>query len=137
MKPSLKQTALRYHVYVQLVFDAAALLVFALGWHRGVVLFPWVAALLLLSLGNVFVCGHNLLGTWKRFLPDEEYQRIAARYFPYGNRWLWVLLQYRQLKSMAGETGRAVLRLWLEAIGVCAGSMLAIYLAAYLLTIVL
>ena len=41
------------------------------------------------------------------------------------------------MKGMAGENGRAVLRLWLGVIGVCAGSMLAIYLASYLLTIVL
>ena len=70
-------------------------------------------------------------------LPNEEYQRLAARYFPYGNRWLWTMLQYKQMKGMAGENGRAVLRLWLGVIGVCAGSMLAIYLASYLLTIVL
>ncbi len=137
MKLTRKQTALRYNWYVQLAVDAAALLVFALSWHRGVVLFPWVAALLLVSLGNVFACGRSLLGTPKRMLPNEEYQRLAARYFPYGNRWLWTMLQYKQMKGMAGENGRAVLRLWLGVIGVCAGSMLAIYLASYLLTIVL
>ena len=126
MKLTRKQTALRYNWYVQLAVDAAALLVFALSWHRGVVLFPWVAA-----------CGRSLLGTLKRMLPNEEYQRLAARYFPYGNRWLWTMLQYKQMKGMAGENGRAVLRLWLGVIGVCAGSMLAIYLASYLLTIVL
>ena len=137
MKPVIRQTALRYNVYVQLAVDAAALLVIALSWHRGTVQFPWIALLLLLSLGNVFACGHNLLGTLKRFLPDEEYQRLAARYFPYGNRWLWTLLQYRQLRGMASETGRAVLRLWLGTIGMCAGSMLVIYLAAYLLAVAL
>ena len=94
-------------------------------------------SLLLVSLGNVFACGRSLLGTLKRMLPNEEYQRLAARYFPYGNRWLWTMLQYKQMKGMAGENGRAVLRLWLGVIGVCAGSMLAIYLASYLLTIVL
>ena len=55
-------------------------------------------------------------------LPNEEYQRLAARYFPYGNRWLWTMLQYKQMKGMAGENGRAVLRLWLGVIGVCAVS---------------
>lgn len=38
---------------------------------------------------------------------------------------------------MAGETGRAVLRLWLGIIGMCAGSMLVIYLAVYLLAVAL
>ena len=79
MKLTRKQTALRYNWYVQLAVDAAALLVFALSWHRGVVLFPWVAALLLVSLGNVFACGRSLLGTLKRMLPNEEYQRLAVQ----------------------------------------------------------
>lgn len=34
MKPVIRQTALRYNVYVQLAVDAAALLVIALSWHR-------------------------------------------------------------------------------------------------------
>ena len=67
MKPVIRQTALRYNVYVQLAVDAAALLVIALSWHRGTVQFQWIALLLLLSLGNVFACRHNLLGTMKQF----------------------------------------------------------------------
>lgn len=135
MKLTRKQTALRYNWYVQLAVDAAALLVFALSWHRGVVLFPWVAALLLVSLGNVFACGRSLLGTLKRMLPNEEYQRLAALLFP-----LWEPLavddaaiqtderygRRKRPRSPAPVAGcdRCVLR----------GSMLAIYLASYLLT---
>ena len=129
----VKQTSLRFSIYVQCVLDGIAAAVFLFSWLASIKPYIVILGLMLLSLANTFLCGHYLLRDFKQYLPNEEYQRLAARYFPYGSHWLWVLLQYRQLRGMTGETGRSVLRIWLGTIGLIAGSMLGIYLLFLLL----
>ncbi|HIX90859.1 MAG TPA: hypothetical protein H9845_08210 [Candidatus Agathobaculum pullicola] len=134
---SVKQTSLRISVYMQLALDGIAAVVFLLSWLASIKPYVVILGLMLLSLANTFLCGHYLLRDLKRHLPNEEYQRLAARYFPYGSHWLWVLLQYRQLRDMTGETGRLFLRIWLRTMGLIAGSMLGIYLLFLLLMFLL
>nr|WP_297274864.1 hypothetical protein [uncultured Agathobaculum sp.] len=130
----VKQTSLRFSVYVQLVLDGIAAAVFLLSWLANIKPYVVILGLMLLSLANTFLCGHYLLRDCKQYLPNDEYQRLAARYFPYGSHWLWVLLQYRQLRGMTSETGRLLLRIWLRTMGLIAGSMLGIYLLVLLFT---
>lgn len=129
----VKQTSLRFSVYVQLAIDGIAATVFLISRLAGVKPYIVILGLLLLSLFNTFLCGHYLLRDFKQYLPNEEYQRLAARYFPYGSHWLWVLLQYKQLCGMTSDTGHAILHIWLRVIGLIAGSMLGIYLLSLLL----
>lgn len=133
----VRQTSLRFSVYMQLALDGIAAGVFLFSWLASIKPYVVILGLMLLSLANTFLCGHYLLRHLKRHLPNEEYQRLAARYFPYGSHWLWVLLQYRQLRDMTGETGRLFLRIWLRTIGLIAGSMLGIYLLFLLLMFLL
>ncbi|MGO5029305.1 hypothetical protein [Candidatus Agathobaculum pullicola] len=132
-----RQTSLRFSVYMQLALDGIAAVVFLFSWLASIKPYVVILGLMLLSLANTFLCGHYLLRDLKRHLPNEEYQRLAARYFPYGSHWLWVLLQYRQLRDVTGETGRLFLRIWLRTMGLIAGSMLGIYLLFLLLMFLL
>lgn len=134
---SVKQTSLRFSAYMQLALDGIAAVVFLFSWLASIKPYVVILGLMLLSLANTFLCGHYLLRDLKRHLLNEEYQRLAARYFPYGSHWLWVLLQYRQLRDMTGETGRLFLRIWLRTMGLIAGSMLGIYLLFLLLMFLL
>ena len=68
-------------------------------------------------------------------MTSEAYQRLAARYFSYGSRgrWLWMLLQYRQIKAVSDEAGLALLRIWLADDVLICVSMLGMYLPAELI----
>lgn len=47
--------------------------------------------------------------------------------------WLWMLLQYRQIKAVSDEAGLALLRIWLAGDVLICVSMLGMYLPAELI----
>lgn len=133
----IRQMSLRFSVYVQFALDGIAAAVFLVSLLAGIKPYVVILVLMLLSLANTFLCSHYLLRDLKQYLPNEEYQRLAARYFPYGSHWLWVLLQYKQLREMTGKTGRMILRIWFRVVRLIASSMLGIYLLSLLLIFLL
>lgn len=117
--------SLRWNFITLAALDVAALLFWAAGWEAGIVLGVSAVAILIEMLWSV----HNAMNDLKRNVPNEEYQKLAARGLFYGSMAGSIWLMFPMLRNTS-KTTRRIYRIW-RLFGLAVIISLLLLLAAY------
>ncbi|WNX83752.1 hypothetical protein RWV98_14300 [Agathobaculum sp. NTUH-O15-33] len=117
--------SLRWNFITLAALDVAALLFWAAGWEAGIVLGVSAVAILI----EMFWSVHNAMNDLKRNVPNEEYQKLAARGIFTGIMLgkLWFMAPVMLKMS---DTARRIYHVW-RWFGLAAAGSLLLLSSAY------